>query len=300
MKKNLLVAFSSGETSAYMAHWVKENKSNEYNIVVAMANTGEENEESLLFAEKCNNYFGLDMVLVEAVVHHGKRKACTHKVVDFNSYSRNGEPFEEVIKKYGIPNQVFLHCTRELKTNPIKSYAKSLRWDNYYKAIGIRADEIDRMSSKRKEMRYIYPLIEWNPKTKPEINEFWNKMPFRLEKEDGTTLKGWDDNCKVCYKKSLRKLLAIAKESPEKFDNFKKWELKYERHVPPGRKNNDGNPIRFYRGQLSVDDILEMSKKPFEMPKDDRVILPNYSETEINGHDLDKMGDCIGTCEPFK
>jgi hypothetical protein len=64
--------------------------------------------------------------------------------VSFDTASRNGEPFEEVIKKYGLPGAGgYMHCTRELKANPIRDYAMSL--GEHQMAIGIRVDEIDRI-----------------------------------------------------------------------------------------------------------------------------------------------------------
>ena len=40
IKKKLLVSFSGGETSAYMAQWLKANKSNEFEMIFVFANTG--------------------------------------------------------------------------------------------------------------------------------------------------------------------------------------------------------------------------------------------------------------------
>ena len=131
MKENLLVSFSGGETSAYLAKWLLDNKSEVYNLIFVFANTGDEEEETLLFIDKCSKEWSINIVWVEAVVHHNERIGSTHKIVNFKTASRNREPYKEVIKKYGIPNQNFLHCNREMKLNPIKSYIKSLGWKKY-------------------------------------------------------------------------------------------------------------------------------------------------------------------------
>ena len=68
-------------------------------------------------------------VWVEAVAHAERGIASTHRIVDFSTASRNGEPFEDVIKVYGIPNMNYLHCTRELKANAIRSYMRSIGWE---------------------------------------------------------------------------------------------------------------------------------------------------------------------------
>lgn len=46
----LLVSFSAGETSGYMAYLLKQEYKDE--IVFVFANVGEENEETLIFADK--------------------------------------------------------------------------------------------------------------------------------------------------------------------------------------------------------------------------------------------------------
>lgn len=281
-KHKLLVSFSGGETSAFMAQWLWKNKQDEYDMIFVFANTGQENEETLDFAKKCSDYFGFPVVWIEADVVHEKGKGTKSKVVTYETASRNGEPFEEVIKKYTIPSIKYLHCTRELKQVPIRHYARSLGWKNktYYTAIGIRADEIDRVNEKHNEEKIIYPLISMVKMTKPSVNLFWKDMPFRLE------LKGYQGNCKWCWKKSLRKHLTIAKETPEYFDFPKRMEEKY---------GTDKNPT-FFRSKMKVEDIIKLSQEPFEPAADDAV---NYIQKEIKGNDLDLSNGCIESCEVF-
>jgi len=221
-------------------------------------------------------------------------KGIRHKVVDFNSASRNGEPFEQVIKKYGIPNMANPNCSRDLKKGVIRSYAKSIGWKEYDTAIGIRADEVDRISDNKVKERLIYPLIKLGI-TKPYVNRFWRDMPFRLE------LKGYEGNCKTCWKKSLRKLMTIANDNPEYFNSFKRWEKEYENFIPDSRKHNKDIkvPIRFFRKNLSVDDIFELSKKPFEAVKNDAEVYQEYVQLTIDGFDLDTSNGCLESCEVF-
>jgi hypothetical protein len=251
-KKKLLVSFSGGETSAYMAQWLWNHKRDEFDMVFVFANTGQENEETLLFVEKCSKQFGFPVHWVEAVVHHGKRKGTTHKVVDFKTASRKGEPFEEIITKYGIPNQSFPHCTREIKLNPITSFTKEyFRTRKYYTAIGIRIDEADRMNSKAKERRLIYPLIskDYIPMTKPKINFWWKQQPFRLQ------LKGYQGNCKTCWKKSDKKLFLIANENPEWFEFMEMMEHKYPRIGAEFKKDETRIDRVFFRKNRSAKEI---------------------------------------------
>lgn len=250
---NLLVSFSGGETSAFMSQWLN-NHYEQYgykNIVFVFANTGLENEQTLEFVEQCDKYFKLNVQWVEVSVFHGERKSSGYSLTDFDNAKRKGEPFEAVIQKYGIPNQAFPHCTRELKQNPIKAFAKD--WFDgkpYHTAIGIRQDEADRMNEKARENGFIYPLINRKmiPATKPMINFYWRSMPFRLN------LKGYQGNCLTCWKKADKKLYQIYKENPKAFDFMDRMERKY----PLGK---DGGRVTFFRNYRSATDIMVEAEK---------------------------------------
>lgn len=284
--KKLQLSFSGGETSAYMTQWCLSNLKNEYEMVVVFANTGEEREETLEFVKKCDEHFGFNTVWVEAVIHHEKGKGVTHKIVDFDSASRNGEPFEEMIKKYSIPNQAYPHCTRSLKTDPMLAYMRDgLGWNDYYTAIGIRLDEFDRMNPNAEKNKYLYPLVD-NRITKKHVNAFWSKMPFRLE------LKGYEGNCKACWKKSDRKLYTLALENEALFYNMIKWEEKYYGEHP------EKPAFYFYRKDRSAKQIIHEAKtKNFRPAKDDS--LDTSIQKDMFDPELDVGLGCSETCEPF-
>lgn len=144
----LSVSVSGGRTSAYMAKRIKDvADARGIESLFIFANTGAEHPDTLRFVNDVDKHLGLDLVWVEAVVHP-ERKACTHKVVTFATASRCGEPFGQVCAKYGLPNQSFKLCTRELKLNPMNSYHSSIGWakKSYVTAIGIRADETRRVA----------------------------------------------------------------------------------------------------------------------------------------------------------
>lgn len=284
--KRLFISFSGGETSAFMAQWLMANKAQDYDDVVCLfANTGQENEQTLYFVDRCNREFGLSVVWVEAEVNPERSKGTTHRVVDFVTASRMGEPFERVIEKYGIPNQAYPHCTRELKLSPMTSYLRSIGWESgsYDTAVGIRVDEIDRVSPKRKELRLIYPLVSEFPMTKARVNAWWDAMPFRLE------LKGYEGNCKWCWKKSLRKHLTLITEHPEWYD----FPERMERQHGLSGHNADGNPRTFFRGNRCVDDIRNLAKQSgWEPAQDDSTEYTDQLEL-----DLDVGGGCTQSCE---
>lgn len=283
--KRLLISFSGGETSAYMSHLLINSKNYE-EIIVIFANTGQENEETLQFVDSCDKLFGLNVVWLEAKVFQGERKGTAYTVVDLDTASRDGGPFEEAIKKYGISNKANPFCTRELKLRPITKYVRDLGWKKgtYDTAIGIRFDEIDRMSSNFVENKIIYPLIE-NKVTKKEVREFWEKQPFRLQ------LHEHQGNCKWCWKKSKRKLLTLAVETPEIFEFPKKMENQYSGN---GFKRDVDFRRVFFRGNTSTMELLEEAKLPFNKFVDGyRVTVENFNE------DLDSAGACSESCEVF-
>jgi len=291
--KNLLLSFSGGETSAYMTQWCLANMKDEYNMVVVFANTGEENEETLQFIKQCDELLDFNTTWIESVVQQG-RNGTTYRMVDFDGASRNGEPFEQMIQKYGIPNQAYPHCTRELKTQPIRSFVRDfMGWNDYYTAIGIRVDEVDRISEHKDKFKFIYPLAEMhmNPVTKQHVNRYWSDMPFRLQ------LKGYQGNCKACWKKSDRKLFTIYKENPSAFDNMMRWEKEYGDYVKDGRAGTDQR-ITFFRNNRSAEDVIKQAQSIDVKPPIDDSIDTEY---QMNFFDekLDVGFGCSESCEPF-
>lgn len=283
--KRLFISFSGGETSAFMAQWLMANRADRYDEIVCLfANTGQENEETLRFIQKCDEEFGLGVVWVEAVVR-GRGNGTAHRVVDFSTASRGGEPFESVIAKYGIPNQAYPHCTRELKLAPMLSYLASIGWrrGTYDTAIGIRIDEVDRIADDAREKRLTYPLIADVEMTKPRINAWWRKQPFRLQ------LKGYEGNCKWCWKKSLRKHLTLLNEHPGWYD----FPERMEREHGLSGHNVDGTPRVFFRQGLNTQDLREIAAgKGFVAVSDDAQVY----EDQL-GLDLDSAGGCSESCE---
>lgn len=115
--KTLVVNFSGGRSSGNMVSEIEANpKFSEYQKLYIFCNTGCEHEKTLEFVDNVDKHFGLNLVWLEGVTNPIKGKGISAKTVCFDTASRNGEPFEAMIKKHGIPNISTPHCTRELKT----------------------------------------------------------------------------------------------------------------------------------------------------------------------------------------
>ena len=183
MKKSklLVCTFSGGRTSAFMGLMLKEYaKYKDFDKVYIFANTGKEFPETLDFINKCDKEWGLNIVWLEADVQDEKGVGTTFKVVDYETASRNGQPFEAMLKKYPLPNNMASNCTRELKLAPINKFVKSLGYDEVYTAMGIRYDERHRESNAAKEQNIIYPLIYDLKVDNKFIRDWWDRQPFDL------------------------------------------------------------------------------------------------------------------------
>lgn len=283
-KPKLAISFSGGRTSAYMTKLCLEQYSNTHEIAVTFANTGQEHEKTLEFVKRCDDYFRFGTVWVEAVINQTIGEGTRHRIVTFETASRKGEPFEAMIAKYGLPGPAFGHCTRELKDRAIKSYLRSIGWcaGSYDLAIGIRSDEADRIPDNKRE--FIYPLVGINIKKK-DVLRFWKDQPFDLELEGEHY-----GNCVWCWKKSDRKLMTLAKNSPEVFDFPARMEKLYEYKS----SQSTGEPRRMFRKHKTVAEIFALSKLPFEEYKDS---APPDAWSGYYQMDLDIGSGCSESCE---
>lgn len=277
MKPKLLVSFSGGRTSAWMSKILKEEYADRYELLFVFANTGEEHENTLRFVDQCDRAFDLNLVWVEADIVHRLRASTGYRVVDFNTATRSGVggPFEEMIKKYGIPNRNYPHCTRELKLRPIYAYAHSIGWEkgSYKCAVGIRADEPKRISPRAVKDGIVYPLVDWHPMDKQDINDNWSEQPFNLEIQER------NGNCKTCWKKSDAKHFANIDDRPQDYDFNRKMEADY-----PNAGAGEGTRV-FFRMGRSTDQLFAA-----------RLAAEGFRVLPV---DADADSGCSESCEAF-
>jgi len=285
MKPRLAISNSGGRTSAVMTKLCLDKYSDTHEIVVTFANTGCEHPATLDFVKACDENWGFNTVWLEAVVGP-PGVGIRHRVVSYETASRKGEPFEAYIAKHGIPNRTAPQCSSRLKTEVMEDYLKSLGWKttlrkrDYWTAIGIRVDEIDRMSSQANRYKFLYPLIDmgW---TKDMVNAYMRQYDFDLALPNDAF-----GNCVWCWKKSLRKLLTVAKADPSNFDFPARMEAEYGTF----KADKSGGRRVFFREFRSTQDILAMSKLPF-------VPYQDSSQITIWDEMLDLGGACNDGCE---
>lgn len=292
----LSVSFSGGRTSAVMTERLWRECQDSHEIRITFCNTSCEDDRTLDFVHQCESYFGWPVVWLEAVVDERKGFGIRHRVVDYETASRNGEVFEAVVAKYGIFNQTKKGCTTRLKEDVIKSYLESCGWSfgksiNHKTAVGIRADEIDRMSQTAVDkFGLIYPMVTWNM-TKRDVGLEIKTWPFDLQ------IPGdhWG-NCKWCWKKTDRKLYTLAIEDETVFDVPKRLENRYG-HIDSeaGRKCCASNGrAYFFRNHRSADTIIrEANEKVFDRYVDN----PHDHGRDEFDVDLDVGGGCGESCE---
>ena len=123
--------------------------------------------------------------------------------------------------------------------------------------------------------RIIYQLInsKCQPMTKPKINFWWSQQPFRLD------LKGYQGNCKTCWKKSDKKLFLIANENKDWFDFMNTMEEKYPRVGAEFSKDPECIDRVFFRKNRSAKDVLKEAENFDGTVVDDSDVYDMESES---------------------
>lgn len=244
---NVQISFSGGRTSAFMLHQILEaNGDLPDRCQVMFANTGKEMPQTLAFVHECSVRWNAPIVWLE---YDRPNNKVGYKVVNHNSCSQNGEPFEILIRsKQYLPNPVARYCTAELKIRTMKRYlVQSLGWQTWAACIGIRADEQQRLKHTNKERwSEWYPLADVGV-TKRDIAHFWQQQPFdlQLENVNGKTPLG---NCDMCFLKSEKTLANIAKTMPDRVT----WWADMEKEIGlPFRKGRDLSAFTDFVGRQS-------------------------------------------------
>jgi 3'-phosphoadenosine 5'-phosphosulfate sulfotransferase (PAPS reductase)/FAD synthetase len=223
-----ILSFSGGRTSGLLLRRTLDayNGTLPDGVKVVFCNTGREMEETLRFVRDCASAWSVPIVWLEY------REAAPHyEVVTFETASRDGRPFLELLRQHvnrkdetrgrrPLPNVRSRICTTNLKTRLKKKWARhALGWKSYFMAIGFRADEGHRVT---RGFKYAepgetlrYPLHAAGI-TKDDVLAFWAAQPFSLEllvDAHGETIEG---NCDLCFMKSAKKVSALAARYPDR------------------------------------------------------------------------------------
>jgi len=174
----------------------------------------------LRFVNECSKRWNVEITWLEFAVQDNEKIS---KVVNFETASRKGEPFEAVINWYqpSLPNGRARYCSSQMKTRTMHRHLRSLGWTDWDSFIGIRADEPRRVAKFRanphpenKNETVCMPLVPNNVSSK-EVGNFWNNQPFDLELPNinGKTMHG---NCDLCMLKPKSQILSLITEKPDR------------------------------------------------------------------------------------
>lgn len=270
------ISFSGGRTSAYMLWRVlQSNNGLPPEAIVCFANTGKEDEATLRFVRDCGEQWDVKIHWLE--YQSAKDPKNRFKVIEFDTASREGEPFEAVIRaKNYLPNPVTRFCTVELKIRTMHRYLRSLGWADDDKEwdqfVGIRADEDRRVSKIRARPSpetvretMCMPLADAGI-TIQDIDEFWKRQNFNLELPtiNGKTLAG---NCDLCFLKAGNQVQTLIAEKPERAVWWARMESLALASKPSGAVFRSDRPnyaqmLKFAQNQMDLFNNLDEETIP--------------------------------------
>ncbi|QVN09501.1 phosphoadenosine phosphosulfate reductase family protein [Pseudomonas rhodesiae] len=265
-----VVSFSGGRTSAYMLRQVLDNNDDLSDLVVTFANTGKEHPATLEFVRECAERWKVPIVWLEF-----RDDDAGFAVMDYATASRQGEPFEALIRKRKyLPNPVTRFCTIDLKIRIIHKYLRSLGLSTEEAPVdmmtGIRADEPRRVvkirhrksTSESKWATMVMPLADAGVGVQ-DVTDFWAGQPFdlMLPTINGRTLEG---NCDLCFLKGAKQVYSIIASDRDEPARKSDWWARMESSVVSGGKFT-GDGARFRSDRPSYQQMLDYSNTQFDM-----------------------------------
>ena len=256
-----VINFSGGRTSGFMLRKILDAFDNKLpdDLPVCFANTGKEMPQTLDFVHECSTRWKVPIVWME-----WDNASDTHlKIVDYETASRNGEPYEKLIdSKRFLPNPVTRYCTSYLKIKTMRAYCMfHLCFEHWMSYVGLRYDEqhrVARLSNRNKKERWETeaPLHQAKIAVQ-DVFDFWknNDFDLRLPNIGGKTPQG---NCDLCFLKGANTIKNIMKSDPKLAD----WWIKQE-----GKKMGTGNDRAAYfrKDRPSYAKLLQNTKDQLEL-----------------------------------
>ena len=153
----------------------------------------------------------------------------------YNSASRDGEPFEKIVKVRGfLPNPTMRLCTHYLKVKRGIAFMRDmLGYPEWINVVGLRHDDPRRVARQKamneagkERFETVLPL-DVAKVTRRDVSAFWKRQPFDLGLPDnnGKTPLG---NCDLCYMKGAATIKGIMRLFPERA----RWWIDMERNAP--------------------------------------------------------------------
>lgn len=249
-----------------MLNQVLDTNDDVVDLIVTFANTGKEHPATLEFVQECSERWGVPIVWLE---YRDDERGFA--IVDYETASRDGQPFEDLIRKRSyLPNPVTRFCTIDLKIRVIHKHLRMVGCSTGETLVdmmtGIRADEPRRVTkirhrkttSESKDATMVMPLADAEVEVQ-DVTEFWKSQPFdlRLPTINGRTLEG---NCDLCFLKGAKQVYSIIASDRSKAE----WCARMERTaVSSTSMTGDGALFRLDRP--SYQQMLDYSETQFDM-----------------------------------
>ena len=245
-----LLNVSGGRSSAYLLKCTLDahgGRLPSYARAV-FCNTGKERSETLEFVRSCQEKWNVDITWLEYdyLPNAGggvKDPKHVHKVVDYQTASRDGEPFAKLIRATKIlPHQGMRKCTSELKVNTVKRWCqRELGWSRHKDVLGIRYDEPRRWrKALMEECRTEYPLVSGRV-TEQQVERFWKVCSFDLGIPSSLS------NCDLCFLKGTGNLVGVIRKEPERAEWWAAQEMMVQKKLRRRR----------WRSLLSLQSVVE-------------------------------------------
>lgn len=269
-----VVSFSGGRTSAYMLRQVLDNNDDLGDLIVTFANTGKEHPATLDFVKECSERWAVPIVWLEF-----RDNEQGFAIVNYETASRDGQPFEDLIRKRSyLPNPVTRFCTIDLKIRVIHKYLRMVGCSTEETPVdmmtGIRADEPRRVTkirnrgstSESKHATMVMPLADAGIGVQ-DVSDFWAAQEFDLML---TTINGrtLDGNCDLCFLKGAKQIYSLIASDRSKGE----WWARMER-TAVSSSGITGNGALFRFDRPSYQQMLDYSDTQFDMFADHDVSI---------------------------
>lgn len=260
-----VVSFSGGRTSAYMLRQVLDNNDDLGDLIVTFANTGKEHPATLDFVKECSERWAVPIVWLEF-----RDNEQGFAIVNYETASRDGQPFEDLIRKRSyLPNPVTRFCTIDLKIRVIHKYLRMVGCSTEETPVdmmtGIRADEPRRVTkirnrgstSESKHATMVMPLADAGIGVQ-DVSDFWAAQEFDLML---TTINGrtLDGNCDLCFLKGAKQIYSLIASDRSKGE----WWARMER-TAVSSSGITGNGALFRFDRPSYQQMLDYSDTQFD------------------------------------
>lgn len=183
------------------------------------------------------------------------------------------KPVKDILKSIGINHDDFrIMDNHNYRMETVSNCGNYISDDELLK--------VERYSLKLQKYNLVFPMCDWFPMDKDDVNDFWEEQPFNLE------LEAHKGNCATCWKKSDKKLHLIALEQPEKFEAFNWLEDTYK-HVKPNTKN--GQDRVFFRKHRNTEMIIGEAQ-----------LMDVYMLRKLIGANIDDESGCAESCNGYQ